>query len=429
MRRDEPVCPYCGGPLSNGRPVGICPICETPHHQDCWQANRGCTTLGCLANPQTGGFSSQSLTNVRVISAGEVSVPGTPTEPVVIPPRPSPFGRGLIAAIVVGMIVLGCFWVGVSGLGWLRQGISNISSQSTPMTPAIGQTVAAAVQHLATATPTRHSLSPTPTQRRPTQGRPTNTPSPQPPKGRVNTAKLNVRKGPGTEYDIITQITDGTRVKIIGTNPGRTWWRVRLSNGTVGWAHGEYIDESGCVDCVQVSHIPSTPTPKPKPEWQLITSSTEDFSGNQEFKHWAYLWEGDGGRDSFNWRPLPVFDGTCWRTGTWENDVRICKHDAHPGWSTNIARLWKSPVSGEILIEIHAHKIDTDGGDGVSVEVFKGTARLKQHKLNARDSKGFTDRFTANVTSDDLLFFVIKIRGNSAYDHTALEISIYQRPE
>lgn len=48
------VCPYCGDRLV-GRVV-ICPVCKTPHHQNCWQANGGCTTLGCAANPQTPNF-------------------------------------------------------------------------------------------------------------------------------------------------------------------------------------------------------------------------------------------------------------------------------------------------------------------------------------------------------------------------------------
>lgn len=51
-KREEPppVCPFCAEPLG-GRPVHVCPHCRTPHHSECWQQNRGCTTLGCRGAP------------------------------------------------------------------------------------------------------------------------------------------------------------------------------------------------------------------------------------------------------------------------------------------------------------------------------------------------------------------------------------------
>lgn len=46
----ETICPYCGEALG-ARPVHVCPHCKTPHHLECWRANRGCTTLGCRSAP------------------------------------------------------------------------------------------------------------------------------------------------------------------------------------------------------------------------------------------------------------------------------------------------------------------------------------------------------------------------------------------
>jgi len=46
----EPVegeCPYCGERLERGA-LTLCPVCETPHHQDCWREARSCTTYGCV---------------------------------------------------------------------------------------------------------------------------------------------------------------------------------------------------------------------------------------------------------------------------------------------------------------------------------------------------------------------------------------------
>jgi len=41
------VCQYCGDSLSTGAIV-TCPKCATPHHRECWDENRGCTTYGCM---------------------------------------------------------------------------------------------------------------------------------------------------------------------------------------------------------------------------------------------------------------------------------------------------------------------------------------------------------------------------------------------
>jgi hypothetical protein len=31
--------------------IKACPACDTPHHQECWSENRGCTVFGCRMAP------------------------------------------------------------------------------------------------------------------------------------------------------------------------------------------------------------------------------------------------------------------------------------------------------------------------------------------------------------------------------------------
>ncbi|HRE40543.1 MAG TPA: RING finger protein [Ignavibacteria bacterium] len=47
------VCPYCHSNIKQGTDLKICPVCETPHHIECWQENNGCTSFGCSENPET----------------------------------------------------------------------------------------------------------------------------------------------------------------------------------------------------------------------------------------------------------------------------------------------------------------------------------------------------------------------------------------
>ena len=46
------ICPFCGETINEGDSVIVCPSCNTPHHENCWYDNGGCTTPDCLYQPQ-----------------------------------------------------------------------------------------------------------------------------------------------------------------------------------------------------------------------------------------------------------------------------------------------------------------------------------------------------------------------------------------
>ena len=41
------ICPVCHEEIKQGERVVICPSCEIPHHSNCWESNKGCSTFGC----------------------------------------------------------------------------------------------------------------------------------------------------------------------------------------------------------------------------------------------------------------------------------------------------------------------------------------------------------------------------------------------
>lgn len=47
------TCPYCQSKIKQGSDFTVCSVCGTPHHQECWSENLGCTTYGCKINPLT----------------------------------------------------------------------------------------------------------------------------------------------------------------------------------------------------------------------------------------------------------------------------------------------------------------------------------------------------------------------------------------
>lgn len=41
------ICPFCKTEIKEGDAVKECPACKIPHHEACWEENKGCTTFGC----------------------------------------------------------------------------------------------------------------------------------------------------------------------------------------------------------------------------------------------------------------------------------------------------------------------------------------------------------------------------------------------
>ena len=46
-----PVCPYCRAPFDAEMGQLLCAGCGTPHHEDCYAENGGCTIFGCRCAP------------------------------------------------------------------------------------------------------------------------------------------------------------------------------------------------------------------------------------------------------------------------------------------------------------------------------------------------------------------------------------------
>ena len=41
------VCPFCKTEIKEGDAIKVCSACAAPHHEGCWEENKGCTTFGC----------------------------------------------------------------------------------------------------------------------------------------------------------------------------------------------------------------------------------------------------------------------------------------------------------------------------------------------------------------------------------------------
>lgn len=107
--------------------------------------------------------------------------------------------------------------------------------------------------------PVQTQVSPTPTRK------PTSTPTPSP-DAIVNVDMGNLRAGPGTNYDIVGQVKEGTKIEILGKNNAGDWVNVRLKLGAqsgqkTGWLSITLLDLNIPLSQVSLADIPPTPTP------------------------------------------------------------------------------------------------------------------------------------------------------------------------
>ena len=72
----EPVCPYCRMPFDMTGPAQVfCTACGTPHHEDCYQENGGCTVFGCGKAPADDPKLQVSQSDLNAVNV-PVNVPG-----------------------------------------------------------------------------------------------------------------------------------------------------------------------------------------------------------------------------------------------------------------------------------------------------------------------------------------------------------------
>src|SRR4051812_49881817 len=80
------VCPYCRAGVEEGEGSMVCQGCSTPHHQECYDENGGCTLFGCK-------FAPPDEPKIQVTNS-EASVFGAPAVPSfaqisTVPQRPA----------------------------------------------------------------------------------------------------------------------------------------------------------------------------------------------------------------------------------------------------------------------------------------------------------------------------------------------------
>lgn len=93
----------------------------------------------------------------------------------------------------------------------------------------------------------------------------TATPPPAPAAAEVViNSTINVRGGPGTNYNIVGAANQGQRFPVIGKSPDGAWWQINY-NGQPGWVFGELVTAQNTQAVAVAANIPQPPPPTATP--------------------------------------------------------------------------------------------------------------------------------------------------------------------
>lgn len=131
------------------------------------------------------------------------------------------------------------------------------SASPTPLSPTPLPT--ATYTSIPTSTPT---TAPTNTSTPTATPAPTSTPAPG---ASVKAATLNVRSGPGSNYDIVATLAQGESLAVAGQTGNCGWLKVTTAKGQPGWVIGgpEYVSLN--VSCASVPAVQPPPSPTAAP--------------------------------------------------------------------------------------------------------------------------------------------------------------------
>jgi hypothetical protein len=78
---------------------------------------------------------------------------------------------------------------------------------------------------------------------------------------------VNIRSGPGIDFDVVGTLNADTPVRIVGRNPEASWWQIRLAPDKTGWVSNAVVQVSNIdsVPLAEVAGAPAARQPVPQP--------------------------------------------------------------------------------------------------------------------------------------------------------------------
>jgi uncharacterized protein YraI len=75
--------------------------------------------------------------------------------------------------------------------------------------------------------------------------------------------QVNLRGGPGTNYEVVGSLAPGESLEITGRNGDSSWWQVSLPDGRSAWVAGQVVQVQNAGADIPVAEAPPVPTSPP----------------------------------------------------------------------------------------------------------------------------------------------------------------------
>ena len=116
------------------------------------------------------------------------------------------------------------------------------------------------------------------------------------PQATVNTAALNVRQGPGTNYGVVTVAHSADTLSITGRNSAGDWYQVSLDDGRQGWVNGSLVAVTGDAASIPVVATPAASAAGTQSQGSVIvfqvSSGGQIYAVNPDGSNLRYLTTG-----------------------------------------------------------------------------------------------------------------------------------------
>ena len=104
----------------------------------------------------------------------------------------------------------------------------------------------------------------------------------------------------------------------------------------------------------------------------------------------------------------------------------------HPGQEGRVAYRWNSSYNGPVTIQIHAHKIDAGGGDGIWIGTYVGETgrtpqKIGEFTIGGGDNVGVTRGYPSQLSANSYVLVMIDIRGQPEHDQSRVYIDILRQ--
>ena len=136
--------------------------------------------------------------------------------------------------------------------------------------------------------------------------------------GLINASKVNIRKGPHLESDIIGTVTNkGAVVEVIGRNGA--WYKARIG-GIEGWVYGDYVSLNETIDEPKQHQLPNVETTKVigKDRWFVAYNNGVVYDKETGLEWYAGPDRDTNWNEAKSWVENLTIVGGGWRMPTWK---------------------------------------------------------------------------------------------------------------